>query len=52
MERQHIAYLLISVLIAAATGLAAYVRYNAHHRKDRRRNIRDKAAYARRMGRS
>lgn len=49
MERQDIAYLLIAGLVLAVAAWIVYARYNTRKRKDRCRNVREKAAHEKRM---
>lgn len=44
MERQHIAYLLIAVMLVAATAWVAYAWHNTRARKYARRKVRERAA--------
>ena len=49
MERQHIAYLLILLMILAIGGIVAYLRHNTHERRHQRRRVREQAAHEKRM---
>ncbi len=52
MERQFIAYALLALLFVAAGGIFAYLRYHSHERVYARRQLLEKAAYAKAMARN
>lgn len=49
MERQHVAYLLIFVLMMTVAAVYAYTRYNSRERSYRRHRRRMRAAYEKRV---
>lgn len=49
MERAHIAYFLIALIIALLAGTIVYLRYHSRERTYLRRQIRERREYERRM---
>lgn len=45
MERHHLAYLLIAVLVVAAASYITYRRYNSADRKYSRRKLKEEQVY-------
>lgn len=49
MERAHIAYFLIALIIALLAGTIVYLRYHSRERTYLRRQMRERREYERRM---